>query len=288
MKGPLLLPSLLLTVFTAADALIFPQEAYHVQAPLSDTVPFTLRDAHIDDVDEFNVVNYEAFIRSEAWQYIYQFADEVGSEYTLACQRQFVEKLIRDDTKRYKLRVLTVPDSSSDRGERVVSISGWDYGKTGTPDQPSLSSSSLMMSEGAFLLRGGDFESGTTFNCSAHLDVNTTREADYVNKINSAVRKNIVEPFSQYLYLGLLATHPDWDGNGFAAEHLHWGKAEVAKLNHEGEGGDKRMPIMLLGTPAGYPLYVSEGFEGLKNVTIERLDGKDPLWYEVMKLDEAE
>lgn len=43
------------------------------------------------------------------------------------------------------------------------------------------------------------------------------------------------------------------------------------------------MPVTLLATPAGYPLYDSLGFESVENATISMLDGLGELWFEVMR-----
>jgi len=43
------------------------------------------------------------------------------------------------------------------------------------------------------------------------------------------------------------------------------------------------MPVTLLSSPAGYPLYDSLGFESVKNATVGMLDGLGELWFEVMR-----
>jgi hypothetical protein len=47
------------------------------------------------------------------------------------------------------------------------------------------------------------------------------------------------------------------------------------------------MPVTLLATPAGWVLYDEMGFEGVKNATVEMVDGDGDgeLWYEVMEWD---
>jgi hypothetical protein len=45
------------------------------------------------------------------------------------------------------------------------------------------------------------------------------------------------------------------------------------------------MPVTLLATPAGWGLYDEMGFEGVKNATVEMVDGDGELWYEVMEWD---
>lgn len=142
--------------------------------------------------------------------------------------------------------------------------------------------------------------SSPRFNCSAYLDINITRALHLSGHMDAAREEYLRGPLGPQLYLELLATHPAWDGNEFAAAHLRWGKALLGRLGvacggggddcDDGGGGGARaggddLPLTLMASPAGYPLYVSEGFEGLKNVTVERLDGKGLLWDEVMKFE---
>jgi hypothetical protein len=58
--------------------------------------------------------------------------------------------------------------------------------------------------------------------------------------------------------------------------NLHWG-FELANTS--------KIPVTLIATPAGYPLYDDIGFRGIKNITIETLDGwaNGLLWFEVME-----
>lgn len=97
------------------------------------------------------------------------------------------------------------------------------------------------------------------------------------------------------LYLNLLATHPGWDGNGFAARQVRWGMELSCGYGSEdvdvdvggisGEAKGTTVPVTLLATPAGWPLYESLGFEGVENATISMLDGLGELWNEVCKWD---
>ena len=84
------------------------------------------------------------------------------------------------------------------------------------------------------------------------------------------------------LYLNLLATHPSWDGNGFAARQVRWG---MKLSRREDEARSSTVPVTLLATPAGWPLYESLGFEGVENATISMLDGLGELWSEVCRWD---
>ncbi|KUI69229.1 hypothetical protein VM1G_05356 [Cytospora mali] len=281
-----------------------PTSATPHQAPLGPApagIPFTLRNATLEDVDEITTVWYDAFRPSPLWPYIHQFEDEVGPLYAWTCERDSFLQLLGDEKRQFKAMVITVPDPTS-RGltttttrEKVVSIAMWDFNQTRGQQKDKSSYMSPMLlpmgvhdSSRSSSINAGATGPPPTFNCSAHLDVNMTRALHFRGHMEAAKQKYLDEPFDTQLYLGLLATHPDWDGNGFGATHLRWGKAQLARLG--GGGGDRGgglMPLTLLATPAGYPLYASEGFEGLYNVTLERLDGKGAFWHEVMKYEEA-
>ncbi|KAH8649116.1 hypothetical protein BX600DRAFT_474568 [Xylariales sp. PMI_506] len=106
-----------------------------------------------------------------------------------------------------------------------------------------------------------------------------TRVLQLRKAIDDAGQTYIEDVYPWKVYLDLLATHPDWDGNGFGATHLRWGLALADA---------RALPTVLMATPAGYPLYKSVGFEGIHNVTVERLDGEGIIWYEAMARDYAQ
>lgn len=251
-------------------------------------VPFNFRNATIDDVDDITTVIIDAFKPSPVFKYIRQFADEAGEEYTWTCQREDYLALFREHATDYRFQVITVPESTSLSGEKVVSFSVWDVSRTEHHRDGELPLTSLSPLLSHSLSRttysNAEYRHPSGFNCSAHLDMNLTRAYHFQHFMEDAERKYLAEPFGAQLYLGLLATHPSWDGNGFAAQHLRWGKAQLELLKRP--SGD-RLPMTLLATPAGYPLYVDEGFRGLKNLTMERLDGKGLLWHEAMSYEES-
>lgn len=251
-------------------------------------VPFKFRNATIDDIDDIATVLIDAFKPSPVFKYIRQFADEAGEEYTWTCQREGYRDLFQEHAADYRFQVITVPESTSLSGEKVVSVSVWDISRTEHHRDGELPLASLSPLLSHSLSRttysNADYKHVSGFNCSAHLDMNLTRAYHYQHFMEDAERKYLAEPFGAQLYLGLLATHPSWDGNGFAAQHLHWGKAQLELLRRP--SGD-RLPMTLLATPAGYPLYVEEGFRELKNITMERLDGKGVFWHEVMSYEQS-
>lgn len=260
------------------------------QAPITGGIPFTFRNATIDDLDDITTVHLDAFRSGPTWSYIRQFAD-LYPNYTWSCQRETFKQIYMNNTTTGTLviKVVSVPDAASPRRERVVSISAWDMSLLNQTREESLSSSLLAWLQVGMLSEiYGNTAANSGFDCKAHLDINMTRAQHYQKAMLEAEEQYLTKPYGSQLRLGLLATHPKWDGNGFAARHIRWGKERLAELNDASENPNHRLPITLIGTPAGYPLYVSEGFEGVKNITIERLDGGERLWYEAMKFEEGE
>ena len=250
---------------------------------VSSTVPSTFRNATIDDIDDITTVLVDAFKPSPVYKYIRQFADKAGEEYTWTCQRNGYLALFQQHAADYRFQVITVPELTSASREKVVSVSVWDFSRTKHARDDELSWSSLSpllghsLSQTTHSTAKNRLVSG--FNCSAHLDMNLTRALHFQQFMEDAEREYLAEPFGAQLYLGMLATHPSWDGNGFAAQHLRWGKAQLELLR---KPPGHRLPMTLLATPAGFPLYVDEGFKGLENITMERLDGNGLFWHEAM------
>ena len=269
------------------------------QAPLGPSpspspaaaIPFTFRNATLEDADDITTVWYDAFRSSNLWHYLFQFADDVDPLYRWTCQRDAHLQALQDESSGVKFTVITVqvpdpttsssPEGAAETRERVVSFAMWDFNQTrphrdqGSPTSPQMLLPMGLHGGGGG--GGGDTSGLSPFNCSARLDINMTRSLHYSGRMSAAKDKYLDKPLGPQLYLGLLATHPGWDGNGFAAVQLGWGKAQLGRLGAEvggGGGGGGGLPLTLLASPAGYPLYVSEGFEGLKNATVERLDGE--------------
>lgn len=256
---------------------------------VSPAVPFRFRNATIDDIDDITTVMIDAFKPSPVFKYIRQFADEAGEEYIWTCQREGYLALFQQHAADYRFKVVTVPDSASLSGEKAVSVSVWDVSRTKdhADDQDELPRISLSPLLGYSLSKtthsSANYRHDSGFNCSAHLDMNLTRAIHFQQIMDDAEHRYLTEPLGAQLYLDLLATHPSWDGNGFAAQHLRWGKAQLELLRKP--NGDS-LPMTLLATPAGYPLYIDEGFRGLKNITMERLDGKGLFWHEAMSYEQ--
>lgn len=262
------------------------------QVPIQGTVPFTFRNATLEDLDDITTVFLDAFSRAPTWSYVRQFAD-THPNYTWACQREMLEQLYFNASAMAESvwKVISVPDQLSYRKERVVSISAWQLDRLHqATDMSTFLSASLAglgvetSSRPVYNMNSAEAE----FDCSAHLDMNMTRALHFQKVMLEGEDKYLLKPYGPQFVLSLLATHPDWDGNGFAARHLHWGKEALAEINHAPEHLGHRVPLTLIGTTAGYPLYISEGFKGVGNITIERLDGKGIIWYEAMKYDQED
>lgn len=271
----------------SSSALAAPQ-----QVPITGpSIPFTFRNATLEDVDDIATVYLDAFRNADATRYVRQFADK-DPEYTWTCQREAFKRVLLNPQAGGPIvvKVISVPDLSLPRKERVVSIGAWMYGYLQQESDTSLQSASFTgLNSGLFSVpMGNSIPNEGKFDCNAHLDMNMTRALHYERAINEAQNDYLLKPYGSQFTLGLLATHPEWDGNGFAARHIHWGKETLADMNQAPEHSDHRLPLTLIGTPAGYPLYISEGFQGVKNITIERLDGEGVLWCEAMKYEEKE
>lgn len=278
------LPVLHLSLASLSQASVSPRIQ---QAPLTldaHNTAFTFRNGTLDDIDDMVTVFVDAFGRSDLWEYLYQFRDEVDPLYTWSCQRKSFLTMWKRHPQLY-FKVLTVPDGASKYGQKVVSISAWDFSML--KNSPLASPSVPWINPlGLFSATYGPPDQapteGAQFDCDAHLDTNMTRARHFSKWSEAAERDYIRDRPGRHLCLALLATHPSWDGHGFAAQHLHWGKAQLEKL---GSQNGHLPPLTLIASPAGYPLYVSEGFEGLANLTLDRLDGKGKLWMEAMQYD---
>ncbi|ETS73057.1 hypothetical protein PFICI_15232 [Pestalotiopsis fici W106-1] len=257
MKGTINLP-----LFLAAIACLPALLAHSLdQIPLSN-VAFVFRNATADDAGDIATVTIDAFSTAPYWDYLHQFQDKYPG-YAWQCARDVYKSVLEDDSPdAYVFKVIAVPDRTARSGSRVVSFSVWDFNRTGMPD-----------STFASLMFGG------TGNCSQRLDTNTTRVDHYYKSILESEKKYLDAVFKHQVYVGGLATHPQWDGHGFAKTHLDWGMEIADNLG---------LPTTLTGTEAGHPLYKSVGFEDLHNTTIERLDGKGIIWHEVMKYSGAD
>jgi GNAT superfamily N-acetyltransferase len=233
------------------------------QSYLGAAIQYEVRDATVDDASDITDVFYDAFSPSDSFKYVHQFRDQYPGYYR-RCWGQSIHRMLAgpqaNDTA---WRVLSIPDKTAQKGTRVVSVSSWDF--MGTSNE---SFWSMAAADG-----GGGYDD----DCAKRLDENVTR-ADYQLQQLMAAKKTFIDnAYGAQVYLGGLATHPNWDGHGFAAVLVHWGMALAHKM---------AVPATLIGSPAGHPLYRSLGFEDVKNLTIKSLDGPERSWWcEVMVLE---
>ncbi|KAF4549534.1 Hypothetical protein D9617_21g097550 [Elsinoe fawcettii] len=228
---------------------------------------FTLRPMVGDDLDDVTTVVIDAFKPSAAWNYTH-LNDRDYTEYTWHCTRREIEaqwRRFENDTA--FVNVITVPTKEEQDGEkrqRVVSIAAWRW------ILPTSSGDAL------YPFMPWPKRSRDETRCSQHLDSNITRTLDAQRQLDLGMERYIYSSDKPQLYLNVLATHPDWDGHGFAASQLRVG-VEKAKVKND--------PVTLFATPAGYPLYTGLGFTSMANLTITKLDRLGSLWFEYMQFD---
>jgi hypothetical protein len=189
--------------------------------------------------------------------------------------KQAWDQVDRDDVF---VQVVAVPNSdfSVGRDERVVAFGIWVLNEHSTlaTKGKELPLSIWHSDIREWSSRRNFSDLRAQYDCSAHLDTNQTRADDYTRQFASKTRF-LHDAYPRQLYLNTLATHPDWNGRGFATMNLHWGFKLAKKLSS---------PVTLIATPTGYGLYDYLGFRTIKNITIETLDGwgRGSLWFEVM------
>jgi hypothetical protein len=255
------------------------------------------RPATESDLLAITTITVEAFSPSAAWHYLIPDTNSHKKQIWTCLHDQIAQGWKHFDRNKTFLNVITVPleDDSDDSNEdskgnsekeTPVSFAVWNLrtlseGTEAASSSPFFSIPSLLQT------------------CIIPPGTNLTRAQDYKRQVQPVEQKYFFPSeesvWQGQLYLNLLATHPDWDGNGFGARQVRWGLelsreygVEDAEVNSAGEkGGEAKgtIPVTLLATPAGWPLYESLGFEGVENATIGMLDGLGDLWFEVCKWD---
>jgi hypothetical protein len=243
------------------------------QQPLSlndndhDHLRSHFRDIELRDIPAITTIFIEAFSPGATWHYLMPDLQHRKAEVYTCLNAQIEQGWQTRHTNLTLGKVITVPrsKSASEQGgeELPVSFSIWNIRSQANDDTATNLST---LSPSLLLAKCGLWPPGTDL----------ARAMDYARQESAYNREYFEEAYPHQLYLKLLATHPDWDGNGFGARNPEWGK----KLSRELE---PVMPVTLFATPAGYPLYDSLGFESVKNATIAMLDGLGELWFEVMR-----
>ncbi|GAB7323061.1 hypothetical protein MBLNU13_g05578t1 [Cladosporium sp. NU13] len=277
----------LLTLISPIASLSLPITNNHQQQPLSKPkydeqshLKTHFRDIQPKDLPAITTVLVEAFSPSATWHYLMPDLQHHKPEVWTCLHNQVEHAWETRNTTRTFGKVITVvppPSSSSSsnsnaredeesqegRQEIPVSFSFWSirHRSDSSSTTNHFSIPSILASASPCLIPPG---------------TNLTRALDF-NRQNALVEHEyFIEPYPHQFYLALLATHPSWDGHGFGARHVQWGQDLSLELQPQ-------MPVTLLASPAGFPLYDSLGFESVKNATMPMLDGLGELWFEVMR-----
>jgi hypothetical protein len=268
-----------------------------VQHPLH--LPNNAQEGHFRDVQRSDfpaiaTLVVEAFSPSAAWHYLMPDLEHHKAEVRACLLRQMEQGWQSHDKQHTIGKVITVPHRGENGKEEdlPVSIAVWHIR---SQDQSSSTNTATNTNPSPFT----PFSLPTLLqSCTPPPSTNLTRAASYAKQV-TAIEQHYFSPsiYPSQLYLNLLATHPDWDGHGFGARQVEWGMNLSRTLESErkldssdfsGSSlalGINGMPVTLLATPAGWDLYDEMGFEGVKNATVEMVDGDGELWYEVMEWD---
>jgi len=276
----------------------------------SVTPAFIFREMTIWDIDAVTTTIVDAFGPGPTWRYLYQFR-KTFPHFHWRCIRENVQNdfLNTDTTVHYNVIVPTnakyhevksvarwtlmvnheANSSHSERRRLPAEFRPLAPGSLSPGDEQRLGAQTQNLmggSRGRARVKEG--AQNLELPCSLHLDMNIVRALHLSSQVEAAEQKYIHDMYEYQFYLGALGTHPDWDGHGFGATQVEWG-IEKAKLEEERlsklEGRRVRLPVTLLATPAGYPLYKSLGFESAANITLELLDNFEggTAWFEYMR-----
>ena len=280
---------------------------------------FTLRNMTVDDFDTVTSTFVSAFDPGPIWTYLYQFRD-LYPDYHWRCIREVLETEWHGKPAEGITRYVNViVPAEKERTNTARSLGWWNLKKREeakswgpewsmpffAPGLGDWEDSGLDEARSTLLRHGvsrqetsddsqaplGEAHQGmknSELACNLHLDMNLRRSAHLQPQVVAAKKNYIENAYEYQLYLAVLATHPHWDGRGFGAAQVEWGmelaKAEEKRLS-QSEGRRVRVPVTLLATPAGYPLYKSLGFESVANLTFNLLDSfhGGTTWFEYMR-----
>lgn len=260
-------------------ALAFPAQQHPI-VPNQNNEPHTIfRDLRYHDLPAVTTIVVDAFLPSAMWAYLfYPDGPKPHRRDIWDCVYVQIEASWPYDHTKTQFKVIAVPNpdetGETKEGDRAVALAVWHI-RSEEDDEDE-----LQQSAHASLFSPASLPFHPTAlleTCLIPQGINITRALDAAAQTTAIDRKyfgSTTYPQGQ-LYLNLLATHPSWDGHGFAAKHVRWGM-ELAKRELE-------VPVTLLATPAGWPVYDGLGFDGVANETVRRLDEGEELWFEVMK-----
>jgi hypothetical protein len=275
----------------------------------NNPITYNFRPATEADLPAITTITVEAFLPSAAWHYLIPDIKHHKQDIWNCLHDQIVQGWKHFDSNKTFLNVITVPPSSSSsnsenkNNEVPVSFAVWNVRTLEEEEEGAFSSSTSSSLSVDAILQTCLIPPGTNF----------TRAQDYDRQLQTILQRffspSQESVWQDQLYLNLLATHPEWDGNGFGARQVKWGlelsrrlggrggggggegreEGNVVVVGEEEEGDEEAtagsIPVTLLSSPAGWPLYESLGFEGVENATIGMLDGLGELWFEVCKWD---
>ncbi|RYP76743.1 hypothetical protein DL769_003574 [Monosporascus sp. CRB-8-3] len=241
------------------------------QAPLGSAedpdVPYILCDAIIPaDLHGMTTVVLGAFALAAETRYIYRFRDWHPA-YHRACMRLAVERSharaprpsSRPSPSRMLMPTVPRPPAAVMPGEVASSPSQsgilarrrtksaaplllWPVVGLGRPPGEAPLEETIY----------GTGDDGKKFNGPAHLDMNTTRALDVQRQLDAAKKWYIdaETPHGHgYVYLNLLATHPEWDGHSLGAANCRWGMEELT--------GRPAEIVTLMGSEVEFPLLAA-------------------------------
>lgn len=212
-----------------------------------------IRNATLEDVTAIVDILLDAFGPAPETRYIYQFRDQNPS-YHRQCMKQIAQRILKQQPEDTIVHLIDAPVAKGSHETKAVSLAVWNLGCQKTPSSMSL----LELVQR---------------HCSRHLDLNITRALHWEEEFMPYKRRYIDKAYGSQVYLNGLATHPDFDGRGFAAAQVEWGK-NLARRRGEN--------VTLIATPAGYQLYRTIGFEEIANLTFTKVGGEFLTWFEVM------
>lgn len=230
------------------------------QQPLSLPLPApstpTLRPIHPADLPSLTNLIIDAFRPSATWHYLIPNFAAHEPEFRACMVRQVEREWANRHRNATFGNVITVPaDEASgsgartEGGEEIVAVALWNI-RDETNHHIHTHPLLVLLS--------------TTSPASCP-DINTTRALSLAAQQSSLEQRYLSPLAPRQLYLHTLATHPSWDGHGFAARHCIWGQHLA---------GEMGVPVTLTATEAGWPVYDALGWRGLRRETLRGLEGE--------------
>ena len=220
------------------------------QLPLSSNL--TLRNATVSDADAITNIILAAFHDTPHWKYGYQYMDKYPREHHDCMYNQIHQALRLTDVY---AQVALLPNITEPHEAVPIATALWalgPLGRTKAKDARSISLFSMMMQ-----------------TMCLHRDLNMTRLIDFDRQVKDAQDRYLDSVYARQdqLYLGMLATHPDYQRHGAGAALVNAG-ISMGKHTYEGEN----VTATLIATEAGEPLYMHLGWRSMHNFTVRSLD----------------